>query len=152
GYAYDRLGRMREVTDAAGERHFLYDPATLAQETEVFVSGIFAGAPGTSDDLAIQQNYEDGTGGTVKGRWNGLRIGNSGDSYGQYAAGYAYDAYGRLSRVNGPGLHTGTAATSGAHYVYDGTDSDMVRKIQYKENGTLKAEMVRDYETKRDLL
>jgi YD repeat-containing protein len=102
--SYDRLGRRYQVTDAAGTRTFAYDASSLALTTETFGTGMFNGK-------VITQLYQDGTGGTVEGRFAGLQIGTSGDAEAYYDARYAYDSVGRLNHVTGPGLPTGDGSS-----------------------------------------
>ncbi|MGE0481698.1 MAG: RHS repeat domain-containing protein [Phycisphaerae bacterium] len=144
-YTYDRLGRRVTVSDAAGARTFAYDAATLELVSETFTSGMFSG-------LVIKPDHEDGSGGTLEGRWAGLRVGTSGDDDSQYLAHYGYDAAGRLNRVTGPGLPAGSGASHGAFYTFV-SNSDLVDQVRYKvDGGDVRAWVARSYEAERDLV
>ncbi len=76
-----------------------------------------------------------------------------------YAAGYQYDAAtGRLERVTGPGLPSGTSGDNGAWYEYlkDGSSNNISDLVQYvrihDDNDVVKTQTTRTYEDHRDLL
>ncbi len=144
-YTYDRLGRRKTVTDAAGARTFAYDPDTLQPTTETFNSGLFSGK-------LITQVYQDGTSGTLAGRWAGVQIGTANDPDADYAAAYGFDAYGRLNHVTGPGLPTGDGTDNGAWYSFE-TGSELVDKLLFKNSSaTVKGWVDWSYEDDRDLV
>ncbi|MGD8453985.1 MAG: hypothetical protein PVJ57_19395, partial [Phycisphaerae bacterium] len=147
GYTHDRLGRLATVTDATGERTFAYDATSLALDTETFPSGTNNLFPGK----IITQVYEDGSGGTIAGRFSGYQVGTDGypDTY--YAAGYGYDAVGRLNHVTGPGLPGTTGATDGALYTYN-ANVDWIDALEFKDAGTIVAWTSRTYDADRALV
>ena len=143
--SYDRLGRKYQVSDAAGTRTFAYDASSLALATETFGSGMFNGK-------VITHLYQDGTGGTVDGRFAGLQIGTSGDADAYYDARYAYDTVGRLNHVTGPGLPTGDGTNNGTWYSFV-SNTDMVDQLQFKNSSaTVKGWRDWSYEANRDLV
>jgi hypothetical protein len=143
--SYDRLGRKYQVTDAAGTRTFAYDASSLALATETFGSGVFNGK-------VITDLYEDGTGGTVDGRFAGIQIGTGGDADAYYDARYAYDAVGRLNHATGPGLYTGDGTNNGAWYTFV-SNTDMVHQLQFKNSsGTVKGWRDWSYLNNRDVV
>ncbi|MBP9025503.1 MAG: hypothetical protein KBH81_05055 [Phycisphaerae bacterium] len=143
--SYDRLGRKYQVTDAAGTRTFAYDASSLALATETFGTGMFNGK-------VITQLYEDGTSGTLNGRFAGIQIGTSGDADAYYDARYGYDGVGRLNHVTGPGLPGGDGTNNGAWYSFV-SNTDMVDQLQFKD-GSANVKGWRDwiYEANRDLV
>ena len=144
-YTYDRLGRRKTVTDAAGARTFAYDADTLQPTTETFNSGLFSGK-------VITQVYQDGSGGTIAGRWAGVQIGTSGDPDADCAASYGFDTYGRLNHVTGPGLPTGDGTSNGAWYSFV-SDSELVDKLLFKNSSaTVKGWVDWSYEDDRNLV
>ncbi len=48
----------------------------------------------------IERTYQSGSGGTVKGRSNGLRVSSGSPPY-DYSTIYWYDSRGRLNRLSG---------------------------------------------------
>ena len=85
-FAYDRLGRQKQITDAAGTRTFAYNNS-LQPESES-ITGIY--------NETLTRTYEDGTG--VAGRNSGFALGTP-DSP-EYAVIYGYGTEGRFSSVN----------------------------------------------------
>jgi hypothetical protein len=114
------------VSDAAGTRTFAYDASSLALATETFGTGMLNGK-------VITHRYEDGTGGTVNGRFAGIQIGTSGDADAYYDARHAYDSVGRLNHVTGPGLPTGDGTNNGAWYSFV-SSTDLVDQLQFKNS------------------
>jgi RHS repeat-associated protein len=144
-FSYTRTGRKCQVTDAAGTRTFAYDGDSLALATETLGTTIYNGQ-------VLTQVYEDGIGGTVTGRFAGFEVGTPEDTDAYYAAGYAYDACGRLSHVTGPGLPTGDGSNNGAWYTYL-ADSRLIDQIQFKDsNSNVKAWREWTYDVERDLI
>ena len=84
-FAYDRLGRQKQITDAAGTRTFTYNSA-LEPESES-ITGLYS--------ETLTRTYEDGTG--VKGRSSGFVLGNP-DSP-EYSVTYGYGTEGRFSSL-----------------------------------------------------
>lgn len=121
--AYDRLGREKTVSDAAGNREFKYNE-TLQLESEK-ISGIY--------DVVITRKYEL-TG--VKGRYAGFDIGSD------YNVAYGYDRYGRFNSVS---WNIGTNSGS-VGYTYL-ANSDLVEQMV----GT-GYQVIHSYEPHRDLL
>jgi RHS repeat-associated protein len=143
--SYDRLGRKYQVSDAAGTRTFAYDASSLALATETFGTGMFNGK-------VITQLYQDGTAGTVEGRFAGIQIGTSGDADAYYDARYAYDSVGRLNHVTGPGLYTGDGTNNGAWYTFV-SSTDLVDQLHFKNSSaTVKGWRDWSYEANRDLV
>jgi len=147
-YAYDRLGRIKEVTDAAGTRTLAYDADSLKLATETFGSGageMFGGR-------IVTRVYESSGQGTVAGRFSGIQIGTAQDADAYYAAGYEYDSYGRIEHVTGPGLHIGNGTNNGAWYTYE-NDSRMVSKVEFKNAfNILKGWTEWTYDADRDMV
>lgn len=146
-YTYDRMGRRKTVSDAAGTRTFVYNPLNMAEATETFDTGGFAG-------LVLTHGYDDANA-TYPGRFAALKVGTAMDDDRDYLAEYSYDALGRLSRVQGPGLPTG--GSSGAYYEYlagaGGSNTDMVERLTIKDSGgDVLAWTKRVYDSDRDLL
>lgn len=146
-FAYNRLGRQLSVQDGVGTRTFAYDPATLRQLTETFTGGLF-------DGQVITQKYELSQVGAI-GRWTGVQVGTSADPDALYAAGYGYEAAtGRMNRVTGPGLPTGSQGTQGpgAFYSYL-SNSNLIEKLEIKDaGGNVKAWTKKEFEGNRNLL
>jgi hypothetical protein len=97
----------------------------------------------------ITQLYQDGTAGTVRGRFRGVQVGNP-SVY--YTATYGYDAVGRLNHVTGPGLPTGDGTYNGAWYGFlSGTD--LLDTLQFKDSSDLvRAWTEWEYDQHRDLV
>jgi RHS repeat-associated protein len=123
-------------------RTFAYD-AGLQPTTETF------GSSGLFPNRVVTRDYEPSGSGYVHGRSSGFEVSTSP----AYAASYAYDGTtGRLNRVTGPGLPTGTGANYGAWYLYR-SGSDLVGQTQFKSDDNTKLlPAIRAYETDRDLL
>ena len=100
----------------------------------------------------ITHLHQDGTGGTVAGRWSGVRVGPSGDPDLHYAASYGYDGSGRLNHVTGPGLPAGGGTDNGAWYSRV-SGSGLVEQALIRDSS---AEVVAwtawEYEPERDLV
>ncbi len=73
-FTYDRLGRQKTVTDVLGTRTNIYDAASLKEER-------------MPDGTTLARSYD------TFGRPSGISLGDD------YAVGYGYDDYGRLSTV-----------------------------------------------------
>ena len=85
--------------------------------------------------------------GYTVGRLKGLQVGTAADPDADYAAGYFYEAAGRLSRVSGPGL-----PGYGAVYAYD-AGSGLLDELSFNSDSSTKRARVNwSYETKRDLV
>ena len=81
-FAYDRMGRQLEITDAAGVRTFAYNADfSLASEA---ITGIY--------DKVLSRSYDSTPG--VKGRYAGFSVGAG------YSVSYGYDAKGRMNNVS----------------------------------------------------
>ncbi|MCK6485915.1 MAG: hypothetical protein HUU22_07955 [Phycisphaerae bacterium] len=64
-----------------------------------FVTESMAGASPMYSKV-IERTYQSGSGGTVKGRSNGLRVSSGSPPY-DYSTIYWYDSRGRLNRLSG---------------------------------------------------
>ncbi|MCG3128346.1 MAG: hypothetical protein CHACPFDD_03230 [Phycisphaerae bacterium] len=140
---YNRLGRPQTATDALGTRTYSYD-AALA-----LIGESISGASNGYYDKLLTRTY-DAAG---FGRLSGIQVGTDFDPDADYAAAYGYDAAtGRLARVTGPGLPTGTSADYGAFYEYE-PNSELLKKISVRDdqNNTL-TETLRAFEPSRDLV
>jgi RHS repeat-associated protein len=145
-YTYDRLGRRATVTDAAGTRSFACNSTTLLPATETYDENGMFGAK------VITQVYQDGSGGTLAGRWAGVQVGTANDPDADHAAAYGFDAYGRLNHVTGPGLPTGDGTNNGAWYSFV-SGSELVDQLLFKNSSaTVKAWVDWSYEDERDLV
>ena len=123
-FTYDRLGRVKTVTDALGTRTFTYDEK-LQLESEAIAGSLY--------DATITRKYEDGTG--VPGRYKGFGIGmDTGGLYDDFDATYKYDDFGRMDHIEGTAL-----PADGVDYAYL-TNSDLIERIQYKANSATFAE------------
>ncbi|MCG3126415.1 MAG: hypothetical protein CHACPFDD_01250 [Phycisphaerae bacterium] len=129
-FMYYRHGGLFQVTDAAGTRQFGYtDALDLSYEQ----------LPSYLGEATLTRLRDDSN---APGRYTGLSI----DPV--YLSRYEYEAAtGRLSRVTGPGLpETGTVY--GAYYTYASavTGSDLVSRIDFKNDNVSKAATIRQYE------
>lgn len=110
-FTYDRMGRQKTVTDAAGERTFTYNSdGSLDGET-------FAALTSYIPHLLVLRSY------STAGRYTGFQASSMGPGNVVYTvpnASYAYDSYGRLQSVGGDGETTA--------YAY-ATNSDLVDHV-----------------------
>jgi RHS repeat-associated protein len=118
---YDRLGRQVAVIDGTGEHAYVYDPATLALAEEHFPDG------------TILSRAQD-----ALGRPAGIDLGSG------YAAGYAYDQYGRFSQVSNTQFQATYSYLPGSHLLAGYTLTDPVPNFQFQVS--------RSYEPHRDLI
>jgi RHS repeat-associated protein len=147
-FLYDHMGRAETVKDAVSPtngRTYAYDSATLDRVSETFDSGALFGPAYINFDTYDETSDRQ----VITQIGYGPDPNHAGD---YYNVDYTYDAdSGRMVRINGGGLHPGTAATSGAFYSYL-TNSTLISKIEYKKDGDLKYEQVRGYEADHNLL
>jgi hypothetical protein len=136
----DRLGRTTAVqlgTNPAIQTYtYTYDEEHLQLSAEN-LSGLIT--------RRITRNYADSE--PLLGRPTGLSVGTEPDPDADYVAAWSYDAYGRLTRVTGPGL-----PAYGAEYTYAG-DSNLVSEIAYKTGSSTTVGTVgRSFEAHRDVV
>lgn len=155
-YTYDRLGRIATVDDAAGTREFSYDPDSLLPTGERFTVGRFSGS-GTND-LVVSMTHETLSGASAGTRFSGIQVGIPGDHDQNYAAAYAYDGFGRLNHVGGPGL-PGGGGSSGADYTFANSgggspvEYGLVDKLEVKNSGgTVQTWTDYTYDADRDVV
>ena len=91
-YTYDRIGRLKTVTDAAGSRTFAYNTKLqLASETIATFYGV---------GKRLTPSYQSGTtGANLQGRYHGFEVGTAADPDADYKASYAFDPQGRLNSL-----------------------------------------------------
>lgn len=139
---HDRLGRVKTITDGAGTHTMAYnaDLQLDYEEIDDTTNGLF-------DNARITRLYEDGTSGTVEGRYAGYEMGTDSDADLYGAVGYGYDDKGRFGAVTGPGLTAG-----GALYNYR-SDSDLIDELHHLDGSSgVIAKTVNTYESKRPLI
>jgi len=131
---YTRFGALKTAADTLGTRTFTYN-SVMQPDAEAFPSAI---------GKVLTRRYA--TSGVV-GRYNELWVGITADPDQDYDVDYGYDAKGRLNFVDGPGLTTG-----GVYYGFL-ADSDLVEKVEFKNNvSAVIASTTRSFESQRDLL
>jgi len=137
-FTYDRLGRLRTVTDAVGTRTFWYRPSDLRLDTERIVGN----ANGYSRDL--MRYYQTAPG--VPGR-------KSGFSTGYYTIGYHYDSTGWMHKITGTGLPAGGVVYERVRDASQQVVSDRVGARRYMhDDQTPAVTSTWSYEPDRDLL
>ncbi|HSW45258.1 MAG TPA: hypothetical protein VLM89_06775, partial [Phycisphaerae bacterium] len=122
-FAYNRLGKIATVADAAGTRTFAYDPDELDLQSESI-----DGSSGGLYSKLITRKYDTTAG--VIGRSTGFRVGTSNDPAADYEMTYGYDGQGRLEKIFGPGLDS----TNGVKYDRL-TNSELVEYARFKSSG-----------------
>jgi len=115
--AFDRAGRPKSMTDAAGTRTMGYN-ASGPLEDEVYTTGALNG-------ITIDRSFDS------MGRLSGLAVGSG------YAVGYGYDAASRLDTV--------TAGTNTATYGY-ASNSFLVESVTFKQSGTTRLTTTKAYD------
>ncbi|NUQ48165.1 MAG: hypothetical protein HUU22_19295, partial [Phycisphaerae bacterium] len=137
-------------TPSAAQRPGAEDSRTFAYNAALQLLSESTGGASPMYSKVIERLYQSGSGGTVKGRSNGLRVSSGSPPY-DYSTIYWYDGRGRLNRLSGSGT-----PWNYVNYLYL-ADSDLVEKIEYRgppqEGGyAFVARVVRTFEPHRDLI
>lgn len=136
-YTYDRLGRIKTVTDPNGTVHTFTYNAQLQLEKET-IDGLY--------DMVVTRNYQTIPNG-LSGRAAGFTIGDETDPDSHYATTWGYDSFGRMNSVTGPGLPPG-----GVTYSYE-PNSSMINGWQFRDDQQLAlASVTMSFEPQRDLI
>jgi RHS repeat-associated protein len=140
-YTYDRLGRVKTVTDAVGERTISYESDYLYSASESIggTSALY------EKIISTQRTFTDS--GSTKVLSQTLKAGTSGTPDQDYSVVYARDLVGRIHAITGTGLPPG-----GVDYTYY-PDSNLVNSTAYLgAQGQIQGESVRVHENYRDLV
>ncbi|MBN1490904.1 MAG: hypothetical protein JXA69_13380 [Phycisphaerae bacterium] len=145
-YTYTRLGQHHTVADVVGTRTFAYNAyGELASET-------IDGSGGGLYSRVITRKHEESQTGAL-GRDIGFDIGTAQDPDQDYDVDYAYDAQGRLERIDGPGLPAGGAVYDRVRDGQQEIVSDLIATLTYKDgSANALASATRVYDDHRDLL
>ncbi|MDX2111241.1 MAG: RHS repeat-associated core domain-containing protein [Verrucomicrobiota bacterium] len=147
-YSYNRMGQTASVTDVTGLRNFYYRVGEDQQIDYEALNSSFYGS-----NLRITNNYEDGTGGTVRGRYLGYRLGTTTDDdlHQKITIGYS-SVTGRIASMTA-GLHN-LAQSHTFNYGWV-SNSDLLDNWNITVQSTtpsLNLEQKRAYEPYRNLL